>query len=89
MDNFEIEEVPGNTFKTVEGVIPLWSANVKSSFIRSVHYNVRTLDLTLTFRDGNEHTYADVPPVVYISFMMSNSKGRYFNANIRDSYSTS
>lgn len=88
-DDGGITDFPVNAIKTVEGMIPLLSANVNSSFIASVHYNIKTGDLTMTFKDGDRHTYADVPVDVYVGFMLSGSKGGYFNANIRKNYSTS
>ena len=45
--------------------------------------HVRTL---IEFTTGRRYVYYDVPPDVADSFRSAFSKGRYFNARIRDRY---
>ncbi len=57
-----------------------------SSAIAAIHYDPTTRLLTVVFVKGGYHEYHDVPVKVYREFMAAPSKGRYFNAYIRDMY---
>ncbi|MBW4651102.1 MAG: DUF4935 domain-containing protein [Kastovskya adunca ATA6-11-RM4] len=61
---------------------------VESNYIRSVGYDPSTQILEAEFRHrGEVYQYLDVPPEVYSALMDASSHGRYFVANIKDSYS--
>lgn len=42
--------------------------------------------LTIWFDSGGRYDYFDVPEQVYVGLMRAESKGRYFNQNIRGRY---
>jgi hypothetical protein len=42
--------------------------------------------LTVRFVSGRVYAYAGVPRPVYAAFQVAPSKGRFFNAHIRDRY---
>ena len=59
---------------------------VQSSTIDEVLYDFDKNELTVTFVSGGVYVYADVPADVYAKFMDSESKGRFFHADIKESY---
>jgi hypothetical protein len=59
---------------------------VTSSVIEEVSYGYDMPVLTIWFRNGLVYRYFDVPESVYEELLTAESKGRYFNANIRDAY---
>jgi hypothetical protein len=59
---------------------------VTSSVIEEVAYGYHMPVLTVWFRNGLAYRYFDVPESVYEEFLAAESKGRYFNAYIRDAY---
>lgn len=59
-----------------------------SSAIRAADYNERTLVLAITFTSGNTYDYYGVPKSVYLGLISAASAGQYFNAYIRDQYSS-
>jgi hypothetical protein len=60
---------------------------VESSVIRFFRYDPRERALHITFTSGKAYTYLDVPPKVYDDFLKADSKGEFFNEEIRDQYS--
>ncbi|MEZ0611687.1 KTSC domain-containing protein [Fibrella sp. WM1] len=58
---------------------------VDSSNLASVGYDGRTLEVE--FLNGSVYQYSGVPDEVYEALMSADSHGKYFNANIRTSYS--
>lgn len=57
--------------------------SVESSVISAVGYsNV----LEIQFESGRVYQYYDVPKDIYEGMLNAESKGRYFNANIRGKY---
>ncbi len=62
---------------------------VSSSAIASAGYNDfnELLDIEFT-GSGSEYRYEDVPAPVYQSMLSASSVGTYFNANVRNNYST-
>ncbi|MDP3881101.1 MAG: KTSC domain-containing protein [bacterium] len=62
---------------------------IQSSDIRSVGYDDETSILEVEFKSGNVYQYVNVPEHVYDELMKSESKGRYFNSEIRDRYPNS
>jgi hypothetical protein len=57
---------------------------VESSSIDSVRYEKNVLEVR--FRDGGLYQYFDVPETVLASLMHADSKGRFFNRQIRGRY---
>ena len=49
-------------------------------------YNKETQTLTVTFPSGASYDYDAVPPDIAEGFERAESKGSYFNANIRGIY---
>ncbi len=59
---------------------------VESTSITSVAYAAPTQILEVVFRRGTVYRYRSVPADVFDAFLVAPSKGRYFNANVRDRY---
>ena len=57
-----------------------------SSVIRHAYYDVASRQLKIEFTTGRHYLYRDVPGDVADGFAAAFSKGRYFNARIRDHY---
>lgn len=57
-----------------------------SSNIAGVGYDHDTQELTVQFHSGRRYTYDSVPESVYDALMAADSKGRYFNDNIKNQY---
>ena len=57
-----------------------------SNAIRAIHYDVTRQRLQVRFVSGQRYEYEGVPPRVHQSFVQSGSKGRFFQAEIRDRY---
>ena len=57
-----------------------------SSVIRRFHYRPDESELDVLFTTGRRYVYRDVPPGVADDFRAAFSKGRFFNARIRDRY---
>lgn len=57
------------------------STNVKSS-----DYNTVTKALIITFGNGLQYEYDDVPHEIFSAMNLSESQGKYFNKNIAKSY---
>ncbi|WP_085219384.1 KTSC domain-containing protein [Allosphingosinicella indica] len=55
-----------------------------SSVIRHHAYDAARQVLDVTFVTGRRYLYHDVPPDTAIGLGAASSKGRYFNARIRD-----
>jgi hypothetical protein len=60
--------------------------HVNSSTIRSIGYDARSAILEIEFQSGTIYHYTGVPCDVYNGMMTADSKGRYFNAHIRDRF---
>lgn len=58
--------------------------DVKSSTIKSIDYS--DTDLLVEFVSGNKYEFHDVKKDIYESFINSESKGKYFAANIKGKY---
>ncbi len=56
---------------------------VESSVIKSIGCSVV---LEVEFESGRVYQYFDVPIAVYLEFLTAESKGKYFNAHIRNEY---
>ena len=57
-----------------------------SEAIDVVEYDERRTRLFVRFRSGEAYAYGDVSPDVYRAFLEAPSKGRFFQAKIRDHY---
>ena len=60
-----------------------------SSVIRAAFYRPEEAVLDIVFTTGRRYLYHGVPPRVAERFAAAFSKGRYFNAHIRDRYAFS
>ncbi len=59
---------------------------VISSNLRSVGYDDSSEILEIEFQSGGVYRYYGVPREVFEELLNASSKGRYFLANIRDTY---
>lgn len=59
-----------------------WSP-VSSSVIARARYDAETSSLDITFQSGKIYRYARVPAGVYEDLLAANSKGTFFNDQIR------
>jgi hypothetical protein len=59
---------------------------IRSSFLESCEYDKKTKILKITFRNGKEYEYKDVPQEVYNDFITAESAGKYYTANIKGQY---
>lgn len=59
---------------------------VESTTMRSVGYDSTQQILEVEFTSGAVYQYLDVPAAVFDELMNAESKGRYFNQEIRDDY---
>ena len=57
-----------------------------SSVIREVLYHPEREELEILFTTGRRYVYHRVPPMAADAFRAAFSKGRHFNAHIRDAY---
>jgi hypothetical protein len=57
-----------------------------STAIRSLFYDPAKSELWVTFVTGRRYVYADVPPGVFEAFKTAESRGGFFNHEIRDRY---
>jgi hypothetical protein len=60
---------------------------VESTYLRSVGYDATSQILEIEFRRGEVYQYVDVPIAVYTELMNAPSHGKYFNTNIKETYS--
>ena len=59
---------------------------VESSTLASVGYDETQYLLELEFRSGELYQYVGPPDYIYRELMTAESKGRFFNQNIRDRF---
>lgn len=59
---------------------------VDSSVVRYIQYDVLARELTVRLVHG-VYVYEDVPEAVYHAFLAARSKGAFYNAHVRDSFS--
>ena len=59
---------------------------VDSSTFASVGYDTIALLLELEFRSGEVYQYLGTPHSIHRELMAAESKGRFFNQNIRDRF---
>jgi len=56
-----------------------------SSLVESISYNFATQELQVGLTTG-EYEYDNVPPSVFLEFVAADSKGQFFNAEIKGQY---
>jgi hypothetical protein len=59
---------------------------VESTTMRSVGYETKNKVLEIEFESGVIYQYLEVPRMVAEALLSAESKGRYFNGEIRDHY---
>jgi hypothetical protein len=59
---------------------------VESTTMRSVGYDQTNQVLEVEFQSGTIYQYLGIPPAIYKDLLAAESKGRYFNSEIRDTY---
>lgn len=60
--------------------------DVESSMMKAIGYDESSKTLVIVFKSGKTYEYADVPAEVVQAFLASDSKGRFFHAEIDGSY---
>ena len=56
----------------------------KSKAIKTISYNEDRQDLTVRFKSNKEYVYTPVSEEHFLAFGLSTSKGKFFNAHIKD-----
>lgn len=56
---------------------------VLSSNVKSVGYSKPNKSMDIEFLGGNIYRYQNVPPVIYDSLLVVESKGKFVNENIK------
>lgn len=59
---------------------------VQSSNMAEVGYDAPSMTLEIQFIKSGTYHFFDVPELVYVELMQADSKGKYFNSNIRNNY---
>lgn len=59
---------------------------MESTTMRSVGYQPKSRILEIEFDSGAVYQYLEVPARVYERLLRAESKGRYFNSEIRETY---
>jgi hypothetical protein len=59
---------------------------VESTAIQEIDYDAERAKLLVRFVSGERYVYVGVPGEVHRSFCAAESKGRFFQAEIRDRY---
>lgn len=60
--------------------------HVESAAIQAIDYDAERAKLLVRFQSGEAYVYVGVPGEVHRSFVDAESKGRFFQAEIRDQY---
>jgi hypothetical protein len=59
---------------------------IQSSNIKKTEYDTETKKLLVTFNNGLQYEYDEVPHQVYTQFRMSESQGKFFTGKISKTY---
>jgi hypothetical protein len=70
--------------ESINGV--LISVVIKSSNLQAAVYNTETSTLSLTFNNGSIYEYEEVPWNIFTKFRLSESQGKFFTLNIKNSF---
>lgn len=65
------------------------TVELRSSAIRTVHYDPASRQMRITFTSSGTYAYFDVPAWKFAGLVAASSAGRYFNNHIRDQHSSS
>ena len=65
---------------------PIPAISVNSSLLARMSYDADTALLHLQFRDGALYRYLRVPSAIYEGLLLADSKGGYFNRQIRGAF---
>lgn len=65
---------------------PMKRVPVESSNLRSVGFDTMTKTLEVEFRHGGVYRYLEVPDDVHAELMKAESKGRFFQVNVRGKF---
>jgi KTSC domain len=60
---------------------------VDSSNIEAIGYDEASRELHVRFRTGRRYVYSEVPQETYDRFAQADSKGSFFNREIKPNYS--
>jgi len=63
-------------------------AAVQSSTIATVGYDEEQQVMEIVFSDGRVYHFLEVPPERVLSLLRAESKGRFFNAEIKPNFSS-
>jgi len=63
-----------------------WIPTPQSSTMAGLCYDKASQTLTVEFNSGSRYNYYDVPQHVYDGMKSADSKGKYFNAEIKSVY---
>lgn len=58
----------------------------ESSNIASLKYYAETLTLQVSFHNGSDYQYFDIPQHIWEAFKLAESKGAFLNAEIKGTY---
>ena len=67
-------------------ILPMQSVDVNSTAISTAQYEYDNYRLTLTFNNGADYDYNDVPNFVFEGLRTSASKGKFINKHVLSSY---
>jgi hypothetical protein len=62
------------------------NVDIKSSNLKFASYNTGSKILTVTFNNASIYEYYEVPWEIFTKFRMTDSQGKFFNANITKNY---
>jgi hypothetical protein len=78
--------LPGGMIRPRRGGPAMHRDDVDSTLIHSIDYDEERRVLVIQFQDDGAYQYFDVGPEVVEELLDAESKGRYFNDFIRDTY---
>lgn len=61
----------------------MFRESVESSAVSSIGYDADLQILEIEFTSGNVYVYYEIPKILAIEFMEAESKGTFYNQNIR------
>lgn len=65
-----------------------WTQVDNSSNIKAIGYDEASKTAYVEFNNGSKHSYADVPQNVFEGLSSAESKGSYFNENIKNAFTS-
>jgi hypothetical protein len=70
----------------VVGEVTVPTSPINSTNIGRLGYMETAEVLAVTFKSGASYLYAEFPKALYLAFLRSTSKGKFFAAEIKDKY---